>query len=155
MNELNASLPTTESLDRATLALGDGLAGALHVAQTAPRDEVHARVGETLAAAVADSVSHINPQPGVIELESPIRRGDQVISSLTLRKPDAGTLRGIKLAELLQMDVGSLTMLLPRISTPTLTAADAAKLDPVDLVSIATEVGNFFLPKAQRESLSA
>ncbi|WP_314103073.1 phage tail assembly protein [uncultured Stenotrophomonas sp.] len=97
----------------------------------------------------------MNPQPGVIELESPIRRGDQVISSLTLRKPDAGTLRGIKLAELLQMDVGSLTMLLPRISTPTLTAADAAKLDPVDLVSIATEVGNFFLPKAQRESLSA
>ncbi|WP_282244893.1 phage tail assembly protein [Stenotrophomonas sp. PS02300] len=88
-------------------------------------------------------------------LETPIRRGDQVISSLTLRKPDAGTLRGIKLADLLQMDVGALTTLLPRISTPTLTAADAAKLDPVDLVAIATEVGNFFLTKAQREFPSA
>ncbi|UQY89540.1 phage tail assembly protein [Stenotrophomonas rhizophila] len=78
-----------------------------------------------------------------------------MISSLTLRKPNAGTLRGIKLADLLQMDVGALTTLLPRISTPTLTAADAAKLDPVDLVAIATEVGNFFLTKAQRESPSA
>jgi len=155
VNEINASLPTPESLDRAILALSDGLTGGLHVAQTAPRDEVHARVGEAVAAAVADSVSHINPPPGAIVLETPIRRGDQVISSLTLRKPDAGTLRGIKLADLLQMDVGALTLLLPRISTPTLTTADAAKLDPVDLVSIATEVGNFFLPKAQRESLSA
>lgn len=155
MNEINPSLPTPESLDRSTLDVGNGLLGALHVAQPAPRGEVHARVGETVAAAVADSVSHINPQPGVIELESPIRRGDQVISSLSLRKPDAGTLRGIKLADLLQLDVGALTTLLPRISTPTLTAADAAKLDPVDLVAIATEVSNFFLTKAQREFPSA
>jgi len=155
MNDTHASLSSPESLDNAISTLSEGLSGALDVARTAPAGEVGARFRESVAAAVVDSVSHINPPPGTIVLETPIRRGDQVITSLTLRKPDAGTLRGIKLADLLQMDVGSLTTLLPRISSPTLTAADAAKLDPVDLVSVATEVGNFFLPKAQRESLSA
>lgn len=116
-------------------------------------DAVH--TGTFSANTMADTLALAPAQPGSILLEAPIRRGDQVISSLTLRKPDAGTLRGIKLAELLQMDVGALTTLLPRISTPTLTAADAAKLDPADLVAIATEVGNFFLTKAQREFPSA
>lgn len=133
---------------------------ALYRAENAPRQGVALsndadHSGTFSANIVAGSLPPAQPQPGSILLETPIRRGDQVISSLTLRKPDAGTLRGIKLADLLQMDVGALTTLLPRISSPTLTAADAAKLDPVDLVAIATEVGNFFLTKAQRESPSA
>lgn len=90
-----------------------------------------------------------------IELDAPISRGDQLITTLQLRRPNAGELRGIKLADLLQMDVSALALLLPRISSPALTAADVGKLDPADLVSIATEVGGFFLSKAQRESLSA
>lgn len=90
-----------------------------------------------------------------IVLDAPISRGDQVITTLHLRRPNAGELRGIKLADLLQMDVSALALLLPRISSPALTAADVGKLDPADLVTIATEVGGFFLSKAQRESLSA
>ena len=42
----------------------------------------------------------------------------------------AGTLRGIKLGDLLQMDVGALTTLLPRITEPTLTAADVSSSTP-------------------------
>lgn len=141
--------------DQATTSVAEN---ALYRAENAPRAGIAVRADEvqtgTLAADNAVRAQP-QPQPGSILLETPIHRGDQVISSLTLRKPDAGTLRGIKLADLLQMDVGALTTLLPRISTPTLTAADAAKLDPVDLVAIATEVGNFFLTKAQRESPSA
>jgi len=129
---------------------------ALYRSENAPRAGITVRADEVHASALAVGIAaQPQPQPGSILLETPIRRGDQVISSLILRKPDAGTLRGIKLADLLQMDVGALTTLLPRISTPTLTAADAAKLDPVDLVAIATEVGNFFLTKAQREFPSA
>lgn len=90
-----------------------------------------------------------------IPLDVPIQRGEQVIESVQLRKPDAGSLRGIKLTDLLQMDVGSLTTLLPRITTPTLTAADVAKLDPADLVAVGQEVLTFFLSKATRESLPA
>ena len=129
---------------------------ALYRSENAPRAGITVHADEVHASALAVGIAaQPQPQPGSILLETPIRRGDQVISSLILRKPDAGTLRGIKLADLLQMDVGALTTLLPRISTPTLTAADAAKLDPVDLVAIATEVGNFFLTKAQREFPSA
>lgn len=99
--------------------------------------------------------SSTTPKTGVVALEVPLQRGEQHIEQLTLRKPDAGTLRGIKLGDLLQMDVGALTVLLPRITEPTLTAADVSKLDAVDLVAIATEVATFFLPRAQRESLTA
>lgn len=141
--------------DQATTSVAEN---ALYRSENAPRAGITVRADEVQAGTLAaDNDVHAvaQPQPGSILLETPIRRGDQMISSLTLRKPNAGTLRGIKLADLLQMDVGALTTLLPRISTPTLTAADAAKLDPVDLVAIATEVGNFFLTKAQRESPSA
>lgn len=141
--------------DQATTSVAEN---ALYRSENASRAGITVRADEVQAGTLAvDNAVHAlaQPQPGSILLETPIRRGDQMISSLTLRKPNAGTLRGIKLADLLQMDVGALTTLLPRISTPTLTAADAAKLDPVDLVAIATEVGNFFLTKAQRESPSA
>ncbi len=93
--------------------------------------------------------------PGVVPLEHPIQRGDQVIDKVALRKPDAGSLRGIKLMDLLQMDVTSVSTLLPRITTPILTPHDVAKLDPADLVSISTELLTFFLSKATRESLPA
>lgn len=67
----------------------------------------------------------------------------------------ARSLRGIKLMDLLQMDVTSVSTLLPRITTPTLTPHDVTKLDPADIVSISTELLSFFLNKATRESLPA
>ncbi len=107
------------------------------------------------ADATVTDVIALGAAGAVVRLETPIMRGEQTIDSLTLRKPSAGELRGIKLAELLQMDVGSLSTLLPRITSPILTPADVAKLDPADLVTIATEVGSFFLTKATRASLTA
>lgn len=93
--------------------------------------------------------------PNTVVLETPLQRGDQQITSIHLRKPNSGELRGLKLQDLLQTEVTSLATLLPRISTPTLTAADVNNLDPVDLVSVATVVVHFFLSKAQREFLPA
>jgi hypothetical protein len=34
----------------------------------------------------------------VVTLENPIKRGEQVVSAITLIKPNAGTLRGVSLA---------------------------------------------------------
>ncbi|MCU1163473.1 phage tail assembly protein [Stenotrophomonas maltophilia] len=93
--------------------------------------------------------------PNVIVLETPIQRGEQVIRSVRLRKPNAGELRGLKLHELAQMDVTALVTLLPRISQPLLTQHDAAKLEPADLVEVSRVVGGFFEPKASKESLPA
>jgi len=95
------------------------------------------------------------PAPNGITLDMPIKRGDQTITHVALRRPLAGELRGINLAALIrEMDYGALEVLLPRISTPSLTRADVAGLDPADLASLAAEVILFFVPKAAMQSLS-
>ncbi|WP_375592126.1 phage tail assembly protein [Chitiniphilus eburneus] len=83
-----------------------------------------------------------------VTLDTPISRGDQSITQVTLRKPSSGSLRGIQLASLLQMDVDSLIRVLPRISDPTLTEHDVRALDPADLLQLATEIGAFLLPRS-------
>lgn len=90
-----------------------------------------------------------------VPLDEPIRRGEQVIEGITLRKPRAGELRGIQLAQLMMLDVAALQALLPRVSTPTLTSHDVANLDPADLMAIGVKVQGFFMSKAERESLPA
>lgn len=90
-----------------------------------------------------------------VTLDEPIVRGDQRITAVTLRRPKAGELRGIDLAALVNSaDYGALETLLPRISSPTLTRADVANLDPSDLVQFATQVVLFFVPKTAAASLS-
>lgn len=83
-----------------------------------------------------------------VQLDSPLTRGDQTITSIGLRRPRAGELRGISLAQLLQLDVGALQAVLPRITVPTLTRPEVDQLDPADLVALGTEVAAFLLPKA-------
>lgn len=92
--------------------------------------------------------------PNSVTLDTPIRRGEQTISAVTVRKPSAGELRGIALSDLLQMDVGALHTVLPRITSPTLTTADVSNLEPSDLVQLAGVVVGFLLPKAARDSAS-
>lgn len=80
---------------------------------------------------------------------------EQSITALTLRKPASGELRGLKLVDLINMDVTALITLLPRISSPTLTAADAAAMDLPDLTQCAIEVASFFVTRAQLETLES
>lgn len=92
--------------------------------------------------------------PAGTPLDFPIQRGAQAITHVQLRKPMAGELRGIKLTELLQMDVGALQAVLPRISAPTLTPAEVAGLDPADLTELGTQVVGFFMRKSIREEFA-
>lgn len=89
-------------------------------------------------------------QTKTLTLDTPIRRGDQSIGDLTLRKPAAGTLRGVSLTQLLQLDVTELCKVLPRITSPALTDSEVLQLDVADLVAIGSEVAGFLLPKAMR-----
>jgi hypothetical protein len=89
-----------------------------------------------------------------VQLEQPIVRGEQTISEICIRKPGAGELRGLKLTDLLQMDVTALTTVLPRVTSPTLTSADVSAMDPVDLLALGGEVVGFFLSKSERGVLS-
>ena len=51
-------------------------------------------------------------------LDTPINRGDQTITRVQVRKPNAGALRGLSLVEVLQMNVTALQTLLPRVTEP-------------------------------------
>jgi len=85
-----------------------------------------------------------------VSLDTPIVRGDQEITSLQIRKPKSGELRGLSLVEIGQLKVDTLTKLLPRITMPTVTEAEVAGMDPADLLAAGAEIGDFLLPKAKR-----
>lgn len=103
-----------------------------------------------------------NEQPDVLPLadentvvlDTPIRRGANSIDSITLRKPNSGELRGVSLAELVNMDVASLLKVLPRISTPTLTTFELSSMDPADLLMLGNKVSGFLLQKQLKTDAS-
>lgn len=87
-----------------------------------------------------------------ITLDTPIKRGDDTITSVSVRKPVAGELRGVSLTELLQMEVTALTKVLPRITTPTLTEQEVGRMDPADMLQLGTEVSGFLLPNRMKQA---
>ena len=89
-----------------------------------------------------------------VVLDSPIRRGVTTIDSVTLRKPSSGELRGVSLVELLQMDVASLIKVVPRISSPTLTAIEVSGMDPADLLALSSKISGFLLQKSAKTDAS-
>jgi hypothetical protein len=95
-----------------------------------------------------------NLDENTVELDTPIQRGKQIISTVTLRKPCAGELRGIHLAELLNLDVASLIKVIPRISSPGITAPEAAGMDPADLLAIGGKIVGFLLQKQAKTDAS-
>ena len=85
-----------------------------------------------------------------ITLDTPIKRGETSIDSVEVRKPVSGELRGCNLTDLLQMDVVALTKVLPRITNPTLTEQEVARMDPADMLQMGTEVSGFLLPSRMK-----
>lgn len=93
------------------------------------------------------------PDDNRVPLDVPIKRGEQRITALELRRPNAGELRGIHLAELIQLDVASLIRLIPRISMPSLTEPEVQAMDPADLLAVGTKAVGFLLQKdAQKQA---
>jgi len=82
-----------------------------------------------------------------ITLENPIQRGSETITSVMVRKPKSGELRGTQLVNLMNMDVAALEIVLPRITVPTLTRHDVSNLDPSDLTQLGMEVTGFLLTR--------
>ena len=85
-----------------------------------------------------------------VPLDQPIKRGTSEITSITLRKPASGELRGVLLIDLLNMDVASLIKVIPRISSPGVTATEAASMDPADLLAIGSKIAGFLLQKSAK-----
>ncbi len=85
-----------------------------------------------------------------VTLEEPIKRGEQEITELQVRKPGSGELRGLTFKALSELDIDTVIRLLPRVTVPPITEPEAAALEPCDQLALGGEVANFLLPKALR-----
>jgi len=83
-----------------------------------------------------------------VAFETPLKRGESEIKQVELIKPTAGSLRGVRLADLCQSDVDALLTVLPRITLPSLTKAECNALDPIDLISLGGKVIGFLQTKS-------
>lgn len=110
---------------------------------------------KTPAPKISNTAPAKNPNEETVELDTPIVRGETTITSVTLRKPMAGELRGVSLADLLQLDVLALRKVLPRISTPALTDHEIGRMDPADLLDAGSKVASFLLKKAAKAEIDA
>ncbi|CAX58642.1 phage tail protein [Erwinia billingiae Eb661] len=90
----------------------------------------------------------ILPLQKIVVLDTPIQRGKETITQVTLRKPQSGSLRGTRLQALMDMDVNAMMVVLPRISVPALQPHEINEMDPADLLLLSVEVVTFLLPKS-------
>jgi len=88
-----------------------------------------------------------------VNLDQPLKRGEIEITSIEVRRPKAGELRGLNLRNLSELDYSTLESLLPRITMPSLTKLEVANLDPSDLMQLGAEVVDFLLPKRVKAGL--
>ncbi|WP_099061754.1 phage tail assembly protein [Serratia sp. BW106] len=86
--------------------------------------------------------------PNVVQLDTPVKRGDTTITTVTLIKPNTGTLRGVGLASLANSDVDALIKVLPRMTYPALTESEVTALELPDLVALAGKVIGFLAPSS-------
>jgi len=66
------------------------------------------------------------------------------IKTLRLHRPSPGELRGLNLTQVISMDVTAMIKLIPRITTPILSEAQVADLDPFDFGVLAARISDFF-----------
>ncbi|MGK4478697.1 phage tail assembly protein [Yersinia enterocolitica] len=83
-----------------------------------------------------------------ITLVKPVVRGDEKISQITITNEikQAGSLRGLKLVNVLNMDVDSVAILLTRVTSPRLKLAEINEMDTRDFVSLSEALVPFLTP---------
>lgn len=82
-----------------------------------------------------------------VALSVPIKSGDDKLKTVELRKPKAGELRGLKLSDVLTLDVDTINELLPRISN--LNTRDIHNLEMEDYTAISSELLGFFVTSSK------
>lgn len=93
------------------------------------------------------------PQFDVIELDEPIQRGDTQITQVTIRRPNAGEMRGLSMVNVVQMQVDALLTLIPRICEPVLMAQELKAMNPADFMQIGTVIAQYYVPKKMQGGL--
>lgn len=89
-----------------------------------------------------------------VTLEEPLPRGEGPVSTVTVRRPGAGELRGLTIRDIQTGDVNTMLALIPRITDPVITAPEAEALDPVDLLALTGAISGFFYSAAEKAMLA-
>lgn len=79
-----------------------------------------------------------------VTLTTALTRNSKELTDLEIREPSSGECRGLKLADIMNMDVTTLHVLLPRITHPPLTKAEAEALTLHDITLCGAEILGFF-----------
>lgn len=87
-----------------------------------------------------------------VTLQTPVkdRHGGEIIC-VGVRAPTVGDLRGLKLLDVMQLDVKAIEKLLPRITDPSMLPEQVAALDLADFAALAGVAASFFATKADKE----
>ena len=90
-----------------------------------------------------------------VTLSKPIKRGDQEIKTIAITDTikQAGSLRGLKLVDVLNFDYDAVSTLLTRTTSPQLTAVEIATMATGDFTALCEEITPF-LTKAEPSAAS-
>ncbi|MDG6881063.1 Phage tail protein E [Phocoenobacter uteri] len=86
-----------------------------------------------------------------VTLSTPIKRGNSEIKEVTILKPNVLALKGLKLLDVMQFDVNALTVLLPRVTKPSLIKKDIEQLEIADFTKLSTELAGFFGSESEED----
>ncbi|KFB99455.1 putative tail protein [Trabulsiella guamensis ATCC 49490] len=92
-----------------------------------------------------------------IPLVKPLVRDDKTISSVIITDEikQAGSLRGLKLVNVLNMDVDSVATLLTRVTSPRLKLAEIYEMETQDFISLSEALVPFLTPAGAGTSSAA
>lgn len=87
-----------------------------------------------------------------VQLTTPIVRGKTEITEITITPvlKQAGSLRGLKVYDVLTSNYDALIVLLPRVTAPALTADEIARMDTWDFCQLANAVVDFLQPPSDQ-----
>ncbi len=90
-----------------------------------------------------------------IALSLPVKRKDEDITEVRIRRPGASELRGLQMRPLIQGDVDQMIRLLPRITMPNLLEAELEPMNSEDFSALVNQAVYFLLPPSARSQVDA
>lgn len=92
-----------------------------------------------------------------VTLVKPVIRKNSEVKEVTVTEAmqQTGSLRGLKLYDVMTSDVDSLIKLLPRVTSPALTEVEVSQLDVRDFAELSKEVADFLAPSSETSTTEA
>lgn len=88
-----------------------------------------------------------------VTLTQALVRGEKEITEISVLKPNIAALKGLKMFDVMQMDVDAYCQLLPRVTSPALTKVEVLNLDPIDFTALCSEIVGFFVKTEPAEAV--